>query len=268
MRIGTLLLTLLLFATSLSAQGRFGVAYYNIDQLYDTIPSPFYDDGQYTPNGKLRWDSERYHRKVRDVASVVDAMQMPIVVLFGVENEQVVRDIATCCRGDYAYAHRTINSLDGLDFALLYYADLLIPTNIESDNRSLVVTATILDEQYTLIMGRSADDIARIANHIRGEGPESHIIAVGKPSQRLSSQCDLRDIFLQEQQSGRGNRYSHKGWYIPERVMVDGRLDCRVAIYTHSDLFDTTMTRPKPTYSATSYIGGVSRHLPLLFYIR
>ena len=55
-------------------------------------------------------------------------MALPLVALWGVENEQVVRDIAAACRGDYSYLHRTLNSLDGMDFALLYYGDLFYPT--------------------------------------------------------------------------------------------------------------------------------------------
>ena len=43
-------------------------------------------------------------------------MALPLVALWGVENEQVVRDIAAACRGDYSYLHRTLNSLDGMDF--------------------------------------------------------------------------------------------------------------------------------------------------------
>lgn len=52
---------------------------------------------------------------------------MPLVALWGVENEAVVRDIAAACKGDYSYLHRTLNSLDGMDFALLYYGDLFEP---------------------------------------------------------------------------------------------------------------------------------------------
>ena len=63
------------------AQERFGVAYYDVDKLYDTIPSKFYDDRAYTPNGKLGWNTGRYRRKVENVARVVDSMAMPVVVL-------------------------------------------------------------------------------------------------------------------------------------------------------------------------------------------
>ena len=87
MRRATLaLLFILCFAVQATAQGGFGVAYYDVDKLYDTIPSKFYDDGDYIPEGRRCWSGERYAAKVRNIARVVDSLSMPVVVLYGVEN--------------------------------------------------------------------------------------------------------------------------------------------------------------------------------------
>ena len=133
--------TLLLAALLLSgircalAQPRIGIAYCDLDHLYDTIPALFYDDSDYTPGGRLAWDTERYRRKIARTAAVIDSMRMPLVALWSVENEAVVRDIAAACRGDYSYLHCTLNSLDGMDFALLYYGDLFDPHYEEPGRR-------------------------------------------------------------------------------------------------------------------------------------
>ena len=116
-----------------------GIAFYDVDRLYDTVPALFYDDSDYTPEGRLRWTAARYERKIRNTAAVIDSMALPIVALWGVENEQVVRDLAAACRGDYSYLHRTLNSLDGMDFALLYYGDLFYPVYDESGRGYLYV---------------------------------------------------------------------------------------------------------------------------------
>ena len=55
-----LLLALLLPVPRAAAQPRAaaaptGIAYYDIDHLYDTLPSPFYADDDRTPAGRLRW---------------------------------------------------------------------------------------------------------------------------------------------------------------------------------------------------------------------
>lgn len=120
------------------AQG-IGFAYLDADRLYDTVPSPFYDDEDYTPGGRLGWNTARYRRKVAQVAGTVDSLGLPFVALWGVENEAVVRDVAAACRGDYVYLHRTLNSLDGMDFALLYYGDVFFPVRVEPGRRYLYI---------------------------------------------------------------------------------------------------------------------------------
>ena len=44
-------------------QPSLGIALYDVDRLYDTIPSKFYDDRDYTPSGSLGWSADRYARK-------------------------------------------------------------------------------------------------------------------------------------------------------------------------------------------------------------
>lgn len=124
---------LLALCAATAAAQSVGIAYYDVDHLYDTIPALFYDDSDYTPEGRLAWDTERYRRKIDGTAAVIDSMSLPIVALWGVENEAVVRDLAAACRGDYVYLHRTLNTLDGMDFALLYHGDRFFPTASNPD---------------------------------------------------------------------------------------------------------------------------------------
>ena len=88
---------LLIVTVNASAQGlkSFGVAYYDVDKLYDTQLSVFYNDSDYSPAGRMRWSEERYSAKINNIVQIVDSMAMPVVVLYGVENEQVVRDIVS-----------------------------------------------------------------------------------------------------------------------------------------------------------------------------
>ena len=129
-----------------------GIAFYDVDRLYDTVPALFYDDSDYTPEGRLRWTAARYERKIRNTAAVIDSMALPIVALWGVENEQVVRDLAATCRGDYSYLHRTLNSLDGMDFALLYYGDLFYPVYDESGRGYLYVEGELGRDTVGLVL--------------------------------------------------------------------------------------------------------------------
>ena len=69
---------------AIHAQQRTGFAYYDLDRLYDTIPSLFYDDTDYTPEGRLRWSGERYRAKVERAGAVIGRMAMPLAGVYGV----------------------------------------------------------------------------------------------------------------------------------------------------------------------------------------
>lgn len=83
----------LIFNCHSYGQRPIGIAFYDVDRIYDTVPALFYDDADYTPEGRLHWTAERYARKIRNTAAVIDSMALPLVALWGVENEQVVRDL-------------------------------------------------------------------------------------------------------------------------------------------------------------------------------
>ena len=100
---------------AIHAQQRTGFAYYDLDRLYDTIPSLFYDDTDYTPEGRLRWSGERYRAKVERAGAVIGRMAMPLAGVYGVENEEVVKDLVRASDLPYSYVHRTLNTLDGMD---------------------------------------------------------------------------------------------------------------------------------------------------------
>ena len=135
---------------AIHAQQRTGFAYYDLDRLYDTIPSLFYDDTDYTPEGRLRWTDERYRTKVERAGAVIGRMAMPLAGVYGVENEEVVKDLIRASDLPYSYVHRTLNTLDGMDFALLYYADRFFTERIETGYGYLCVEGT-LDGKLSLI---------------------------------------------------------------------------------------------------------------------
>lgn len=96
------------------------MAFYDVSELYDTLPAPNYDDRRFTPAGKKVWGSERYNAKVQLIAAVVDSLALPLVVLFGIENEGVAGDVAFCLKQSYNYLHRDMEYYDGLDYLLFY----------------------------------------------------------------------------------------------------------------------------------------------------
>lgn len=117
-------------AAPLGRGAKLVVAFYNVENLYDTIPSLFYDDSDYTPQGKNRWGGERYAQKLRNIAQVVDDIAADIIGLAEVESERAVRDLVMALKTDYNYIHRTSSDRRGIEQALLYKGDKFIPTTI------------------------------------------------------------------------------------------------------------------------------------------
>ena len=67
----------LIFNCHSYGQRPIGIAFYDVDRIYDTVPALFYDDADYTPEGRLHWTAERYARKIRNTAAVIDSMALP-----------------------------------------------------------------------------------------------------------------------------------------------------------------------------------------------
>ncbi len=258
----------------------FGIAYLDADHLYDTVPSPFYDDSDYTPQGPLRWNTARYRRKTARTAALIDSLGLPVVALWSVENEQVVRDIAAACQGDYTYLHRTLNSLDGMDFALLYYADMFFPRYVETGRRYLYVEGILRrpagrgprqrfrSDTVGLVLCSEQRMFRWMVGELRDERPGVKLIVMGRLPARETAQYGLRDVHARAEKAGRGNIRGRTGWIMRDRIAVDTALRVRTGdVYIRRFLLDPAGTRPLPAYDRRRYCGGTSYALPVYVYI-
>ena len=246
-----------------------GIAFYDVDRLYDTLPALFYDDSDYTPEGRLKWTPERYARKIRNTAAVIDSMALPIVALWGVENEQVVRDLSAACRGDYTYLHRTLNSLDGLDFALLYYGDIFYPIHDESGRRYLYVEGELGRDTVGLVLCADSRMAEWVVRDLREERPHAKLIVMGRAESFNTTAFGLRDATRRAEKAGRGNVRSAKKWRMRDRILADTALKTSEGdVFARRYLVDQKTGNPLTTYSRGVYRGGYGYSLPVFVYIR
>jgi len=269
----------LLSASLLACGGRaaaqpVGIAYYDVDHLYDTVPSPFYNDDDRTPSGRLRWTAARYRRKVRGAAAVVDSMGLPLVALWGVENEAVVRDVAAACAGDYSYLHRTLNALDGMDFALLYYGDRFFPHYDEPGRRYLYIEGTLrrpdgcCDTLGILLCG-DGRMAARAVGDLRDERPRAKLVVMGRVDALDAAAFGLRDALARAAAAGRGNVRAREGWRMRDRILIDTALRSSGGdVFARRWLLDDRDGYPLATYDRRRYRGGCGYALPVFTYIR
>lgn len=246
-----------------------GIAFYDVDRLYDTLPALFYNDEEYTPRGRLRWTAERYARKIRNTAAVIDSMALPVVALRGVENERVVRDLAAACRGDYSYLHRTLNSLDGMDFALLYYGDLFYPTRDEPGRRYLYVEGELGRDTVGLALCGDAHMAQWVVRDLRAERPHVKLIVLGRSDLPDPGRWGLRDATRRAEQAGRGTVRRGGRWQMRDRILADTALTTSEGdVFARRYLVDQKSGNPLTTYSRGVYRGGYGYSLPVFIYIR
>ncbi len=263
-----LLLLLFLGVTTLSAQN-IGIGYYDLDGLYDTIPSSFYDDSAYTPEGRLRWSSERYERKIRNTAAVLDSMALPIVGLYGVENQGVVRDIVECCTQDYTYIHSTRNSFDGMDFALLYFGDQLFVDGhdaVEAGRNMLAIKAELCDNTpITIILTRSGGDTLV---YLEEQEPEELVVVLGRLYENEIDKMGYTSLLRERERRGEGNYCSYRGYMMHDRIATScDRKILKSGVFITPWLLTSDKRSPLATFNKSAYVGGYSKYLPIFVYL-
>ncbi|PKP54127.1 MAG: endonuclease [Bacteroidetes bacterium HGW-Bacteroidetes-1] len=103
------------------------IAYYNIENLFDTINDPKINDEDFLPNAKVKWNSERYYAKLDNIAKVIaamDTLDFPhIVGLEEIENLAVLKDLIAnkhIKKAAYEIIHIEDHDPRGIEVAMLY----------------------------------------------------------------------------------------------------------------------------------------------------
>ncbi len=113
----------------------FRIGFYNVENLFDTIDNKDKFDEEFTPQSKKKWNTERYYKKLNDLAKIVDAIEYPAILgLCEVENKLVLEDfIGETSLRDHRYTFVHFESPDarGIDVALLYQRKLFTVLNKE-----------------------------------------------------------------------------------------------------------------------------------------
>ena len=128
----TLLSIMLCVLAGLTCQAqdnvRWSVAFWNVENFFDTQHDTLKEDYAFTPQGDNHWTVKRYADKRNKIYKIVAAMQWPAVVgLAEVENDRVLRDLCLFTplrKQGYEFIHYESPDLRGIDCALLYRKDL------------------------------------------------------------------------------------------------------------------------------------------------
>lgn len=106
------------------------IAFYNVENLFDTIDSPDTNDTEYTAAGSKNWDGKKYWDKISKIARVVSEIGTdltpdgPAVLgLSEIENRSVLEDLVKdpqISDRNYQIVHYDSPDRRGVDVALIY----------------------------------------------------------------------------------------------------------------------------------------------------
>ncbi|MBB4800650.1 endonuclease/exonuclease/phosphatase family metal-dependent hydrolase [Flavobacterium nitrogenifigens] len=118
------------------------VAFYNFENLYDTVDDAFTNDDEWTPNGAQHWTAEKYQQKLKNLARVLSEIGTPentnAPVLIGgaeIENRGVLEDLIKepkLQELDLGIIHFDSPDKRGIDVALLYQKKYFRPTSFSN----------------------------------------------------------------------------------------------------------------------------------------
>ena len=108
------------------------IAFYNVENLFDTINAPEKRDGEYTPEGSKEWDTEKYLQKLDRIAQVIASIDsvetLAAIGLAEIENLLVLEDLSkhkSIAHLGLQIIHKESLDFRGIDVALLYNPKLL-----------------------------------------------------------------------------------------------------------------------------------------------
>lgn len=122
-----ILVLLVLAGHPIFAQKDAMIAFWNVENLYDTINDPAVSDEEFLPSAKNAWTSQRYNTKLTNTAEVILKMNKgigpDILGMAEVENKGVLVDLTTKTnlkKQKYGIVHYDSPDKRGIDVALIY----------------------------------------------------------------------------------------------------------------------------------------------------
>lgn len=152
------------------------LAFYNVENLFDTEDDPLTMDEEFTPKGANNWTMERYRRKQENMASVLSKLareycpQGPAIIgLCEIENRKVLEDLTRqkqLQETPYSIVHYDSPDRRGIDVGLLYNPKLFQVNNSKVIRYKLDEDPTYVTRDILLVSGSLAgEEIHVLVNH-------------------------------------------------------------------------------------------------------
>lgn len=192
---------------NLSAQEKkivpYAVAFYNLENLFDTLNLNTTYDKEFSPQGAKKWDSKKYNAKLKNMAEVLSQLAKdkcplgPAVIgVSEIENRSVLEDLVKTeplNRQNLQIIHYDSPDLRGVDVALLYNPSLFFPVSSKSFRLEVEGMPDFKTRDPLLVSGKIDGELFHIlVNHwpsrSRGQKQSEHLrVAAAKLNRHI---CD------------------------------------------------------------------------------
>ncbi len=263
------------------------VGFYNLENLFDTFDDPNVIDEEFLPEGKKKWDFEKYSLRLKNTATVIEKLggkNYPygpaILGVCEVENKKVLQDLVAMpqiANRKYGIVHYNSPDKRGIDVALLYQPRffeveesksyrLTIPGKNDFFSRDqLLVTGKLNGERMHIIVNHwpsrwggekesrplrieAAKLCKSIVDSIQKSEKEAKIIVMGDFND------DPSDLSMKKIMKGKSNiaAVSSSSMYNPMRKLHDADVKGTLMYRGKWNLFDQillskSLVKPKTT---------------------
>lgn len=160
------------------------IAFYNVENLFDTIKDVKNDDTDFTPDGKYEWTKSKYNKKISNIAKVIGDIGLDknksgavIIGLAEVENKTVIEDILKqkkLSKSNYQIVHKESPDSRGIDVALIYNPSYFELTSYKTYAYTLPGRNNIKTRDILVVTGILANEpVSILVNHWSSRGGEN-----------------------------------------------------------------------------------------------
>lgn len=154
----------------------FGVAFYNLENLFDTINNNGKYDLEFSPAGARQWNGAKYRSKINRLATAIAAMTTqttpmgPAVIgVSEIENKGVLDDLVRAepiRKWRLQVVHHDSPDRRGVDVGLLYNPRMFRPINVTNHRLTIPGNDSFRTRDQMCVCGvMGGDTIAVIVNH-------------------------------------------------------------------------------------------------------
>jgi len=169
------------------------IAFYNLENFFDTTDDPKKNDNDFLPNGTNHWTENRYLNKVERITAAIESIQpykLPVVIgVAEVENKTVLRDLIyqPAFKKEYDFIHYDSPDRRGIDVALLFNKNEFEIIHHERIPVHLSGNSHFATRDILYVKGKlCGDELHFFVNHwpSRGEG-----ILASEPKRVAAAKC-------------------------------------------------------------------------------